>query len=137
MNQRKRKTIINNIESINMEIDYDKLAEAIVKAQNMYKLDSESIFKARSSLAKIFNMIFYTLLGCLFLAFSVSILHNSLIDNVFSCIMVSVLMFLLFLVSIKSTFESSKDKEAEAYNHFNTNVSLVALIVALVALFKG
>ena len=26
-------TVVNNIESVNMEIDYDKLAEAIVKAQ--------------------------------------------------------------------------------------------------------
>ena len=34
MRRKRRSTIINNIESVNMEIDYDKLAEAIVKANN-------------------------------------------------------------------------------------------------------
>lgn len=34
MRRKRRSTIIKNIESVNMEIDYDKLAEAIVKANN-------------------------------------------------------------------------------------------------------
>ena len=34
MRRKRRSTIIKNIESINMEIDYDKLAEAIAKANN-------------------------------------------------------------------------------------------------------
>ncbi|MBR3768624.1 MAG: hypothetical protein IKL10_10370 [Clostridia bacterium] len=31
--KKSKPTVVNNIESVNMEIDYDKLAEAIVKAQ--------------------------------------------------------------------------------------------------------
>ena len=34
MRRKRRSTIIKNIETVNMEIDYDKLAEAIVKANN-------------------------------------------------------------------------------------------------------
>lgn len=34
MRRKRRSTIIKNIESVNMEIDYGKLAEAIVKANN-------------------------------------------------------------------------------------------------------
>lgn len=34
MRRKRRSTIIKNIESVNMEIDYDKLAAAIVKANN-------------------------------------------------------------------------------------------------------
>ena len=33
MAKKQPKTVINNIDSVNIEIDYDKLAEAIVKAQ--------------------------------------------------------------------------------------------------------
>ena len=36
-NKKKRSTVINNIEQLNLEIDYDKLAEAIVKAQEKAK----------------------------------------------------------------------------------------------------
>lgn len=39
--RKRRSTIIKNIESINMEIDYDKLAEAIVKANN--KQNTENV----------------------------------------------------------------------------------------------
>lgn len=33
MAKKKQKTVVNNIDSVNIEIDYDKLAKAIVKAQ--------------------------------------------------------------------------------------------------------
>lgn len=41
MRRKRRSTIIKNIESINMEIDYDKLAEAIVKANNTENVKQE------------------------------------------------------------------------------------------------
>ena len=137
MNQRKRKTIINNIESINMEIDYEKLADAIVKAQNNAKLDSKNKLKARRFLMSEFNMLFYFFLAAILLLAICLIWMGNLNSGLFSRIIVSALFLFLTVMSVKSAFESVEDKETDAHNHFNTNVSLVALIVALIALFKG
>lgn len=48
MRRKRRSTIIKNIESVNMEIDYDKLAEAIVKANN--KQNTEPVKKEEINL---------------------------------------------------------------------------------------
>lgn len=42
MNKKKQPATINNINQLNLEIDYDKLAEAIVKAQEKTKEQKES-----------------------------------------------------------------------------------------------
>lgn len=42
--KKNNQTVVNNIESVNLDIDYDKLAEAIVKAQ---KIEKEQQFKEK------------------------------------------------------------------------------------------
>ena len=63
MAKKQPKTTINNIESINLEIDYNKLAKAIVKANqeaNIVEVDSAAKEKTKISvvLKNIFNVIF-------------------------------------------------------------------------------
>ncbi|MBO5462744.1 MAG: hypothetical protein J6A49_05460 [Clostridia bacterium] len=41
--KKNNQTVVNNIESVNVDIDYDKLAEAIVKAQN--RVDEEQSYQ--------------------------------------------------------------------------------------------
>lgn len=43
MSNSKQKPIINNIDNLNLEIDYDKLAEAIIKAEEKAKIKSEPV----------------------------------------------------------------------------------------------
>lgn len=57
--------------------------------------------------------------------------------NLFECI-VFFLMSIPILIFLFLTFrETLCDTEKEALSHFQTNISVAALIVALVALFKG
>ena len=39
--KKEKQQVINNIQELNLEIDYDKLADAIVKAQNIVKEENQ------------------------------------------------------------------------------------------------
>ncbi len=137
MNQRKRKTIINNIESINMEIDYEKLADAIVKAQKGAELKNELKVKARHISAGLVNMIFYFgLFGISFLSILL-IWEVSFWSSVTERVVATIVLSCLAVFFIVCAFESTNDKEKDSYLHLSMKVSLVSLIVSLVALFKG
>ena len=54
------KQVINNIRELNLEIDYDKLAEAIVKAQNKsQEIDEEGELEALG----LFKTIWYIIVN--------------------------------------------------------------------------
>lgn len=63
MAKKKQNTVVNNIDTVNVEIDYDKLAQAIVKANqevNMVEINSNTKEKAKISVVikNIFNVVF-------------------------------------------------------------------------------
>ena len=51
--------VINNIQELNLEIDYDKLAEAIVKANQKETLQ-QSNMKYRGIILGLFNVLVFT-----------------------------------------------------------------------------
>ena len=51
--------VINNIQELNLEIDYDKLAEAIVKAKKKEALQ-QSNMKHRGTILGLFNIYWCT-----------------------------------------------------------------------------
>ncbi len=137
MAKKKQNTVVNNIDTVNIEIDYDKLAEAIVKAQN--KTSKKSSSKLRNAALNFFNGAIYSMV---YLVAGVSIyaiwseVYPNQENSLIGCILISVIMAFIGVYAFLCQQESFKDKEAETLEYFNVNISLIALIVALIALFK-
>ena len=164
--------VINNIKELNLEIDYDKLAEAIVKSQNQlstiesYNKDShEYMYKTLSGKTKrnYFSFSIGKLVSWLFFAIGLvetylTVVYFPWINNYFynlalsqnnseffarvmgvsSVIALLIISLLLFCVLFNIAKEISKEKDRNyIISVFSGIVSFAALIVALVALFKG
>ena len=128
--------------SLNFEIDYDKLAEAMVKALKSAENDSGKNAKAnkkfRNSFFRNLNGAFYGLLGLFSILVIVSIWvryvnHNDLTLTV--CIVLSALCCYFTVVSFLCCYESMRDEYEQTISMLNTNITLIALIVAIVALY--
>ena len=148
--------VINNIRELNLEIDYDKLAEAIVKAQNEADKPLESkksfvsnsflfwialFFKVASILGIVGCMIGVAVLGLYAIDIAVWNTLNDIIANVFTLVMF-LLLFIAFAAYCIVMWRAGKEIEQEKDKNFivavfSGIVSFAALIVALVALFKG
>ena len=140
MSKNKNKpTTVNNIQELNLEIDYDKLAEAIVKAQEGAKDAKKRPSKFRANTMIVIN----TAIPITFILFAViacfTIWHEFVTNGtytVLTCIVASIFLALFIITNIVSAIEAWKDDDENAIKHFNTNVSLAALIIALIALLK-
>ena len=150
-----RKRIVNNIEKLNCEIDYDKLAEAIVKAQEKSENEANRKKKFTSgTFAMIISLAFRGVAifgGLIALAPPIAIINmaksfvwnevNAVVGNVFS-IAFAVALFVILVLYSFLLWKSAKEIETEKDRNyiisvFSGIVSFAALIVALVALFKG
>lgn len=131
--------IINNIQELNLEIDYDKLAEAIVKANKKEKTKEDKITH-RGLVVTFGNGAIY--IGLMFWVFNrivricIDSFQNGTV-NLFGCIVVFLTSIPVLIFLFLTFRETLCDTEEEALSHFNTNISVVALIVALIALLKG
>ena len=136
----------------NIEIDYDKLAEAMIKAQE--KVNSEqsivsktfslisgiflkllSIFGMMAGASLIIGLFCYTIQEMVWTSFSV------VVSNVFMAIMIVLVALILILFS-RMLFNSAKAIETEKNKQFVIAIfsgvaSFAAVLVALVALIKG
>lgn len=147
--------VINNIGEINLEIDYDKLAESIVKAQEKNENEANGKKKFTSgTFALIISLAFrgVAFLGWLIaLAMPFAIINtaksfvwnevNVVMGNVFG-IAFAVALFVVLVLYSFMLWKSAKEIETEKDRNyiisvFSGIVSFAALIVALVALFKG
>ena len=153
--KREKAQVINHIQNLNLESDYDKLAEAIVKAQESTTDTAKN--KKRYTLGTFATPLiiaFYglSILGWIFVVAVPIGVYNSWNtfhwSNVTECI--SSITILLFMLGIEATvalysillWKSAKEVEAETDRNyiismFSGVVSFAALIVALVALVKG
>lgn len=136
-------TTINNIESVNVEIDYEKLAEAIVIAQEKAEYDKnkqdKSKNKFRAFFMRFFNWVIYFCIYMFALYLAYIGIHSEVKGIMENSVKV-VLIIILLAVSIISfllQFECFKDTVKEVREHFNTNLSFVALIVAIISLLIG
>ena len=148
------KRIVNNIENLNCEIDYGKLAESIVKAQEKSENEANRKKKFTSgTFAMIISLAFrgVAILGCLIaLATTLAIINMAksfmwnevdiVMGNVFS-IAFAVALFVVLVLYSFLLWKSAKEIETEKDRNyiisvFSGIVSFAALIVALVALFK-
>lgn len=132
--------VINNIGELNLEIDYDKLAETIVKANVKIESQDTKRIGARQVLMAWCNGIIYAVLYS-YLIREIIVMWQKYAttgeSSLYMCIVYTVggasLATLLFLAHQ----ESINDSKEDTITHFNTNIALVALIAALIALVKG
>jgi len=129
-----------NITIVNNEIDYDKLAEAIVKVQNDAKNPKKNARRLRSAAMGFFNGAVYSTVYVLaglsiYAIWTESYAKQS--ASVVGCIILTAILAFIGIYAFLCQQESFQDKDSDAQEHFNVNISLIALIVAIIALFKG
>lgn len=172
--------VINNIQELNLEIDYDKLAEAIVKAINAKDASSEEMqTKPKVGIINFFRVVYYivfnrrktngtmtsTLMGgmlsfafnglalfglftliCSIICFvamltgfvwTADAILNNVVSIIYSLLIVLIVAIIsLFFRGCANEMNIEKDRNY-IVAVFSSIVSFAALIVALVALFKG
>ena len=147
--------VINNIGELNLEADYDKLAEAIVKASNKEKQQSEKKSFVSNSFAFWISLVFrfVPLFGIAASAFGLfalfkyatsvaawntgyNIIANVLVLCLVGLILLAVIGYCIIMWRAAKEIEQEKDKNF-IVAVFSGIVSFAALIVALVAIFKG
>ena len=147
--------VVNNIQELNLEINYDKLAEAIVKANSQLDAEANKSKKFTSGMFSISVFVILRVIALLgwIIAFALLIGSiNTFIEmpwndfstisgNIFQIIYsitITVLLVLYPLMLWKSAKEIETEKDRNyIISVFSGIVSFAALIVALVALFKG
>lgn len=153
-NKQKQQPQVIHIEELEIEnkvdIDYDKLAQAISKAMLMHEQEKEAVQKEtkerkkrpnrfRGSIMATANMMapiliaIFSTLSCIGMWNEYA---NEAVFELITYIKLTVLFVTIAVISVCCGIESWKDDDENAIMHFNTNVALVALIVALVALVK-
>ena len=135
---KKGKPQVINIQQLNLEIDYDKLAEAIVKAQKQTKPKKDT-GKFRSAAMSFFNGAIYSVVYvfsviCIYTTWAESYMKQN--APLIGCIILSVMLFFIGIYAFCCQQETHHDGISDAREHFNINISLIALIVSIVALFK-
>lgn len=160
-NRRKNKsnpsngTVVNNFDKldVNVEIDYDKLATAIVKAQCQAEQQQEDSIKNvvklhRSGLGVFYNLLSYvgfTICVLLVISFVVYIPTSNwtTLEDILANV-VTILMFICLVVAmwIVSRILGRSSKEVSEIHDRNLLVSLtsslvgfLALVIAVVAIF--
>ena len=147
MGNQKHRTV-NKIENLNFEIDYDKLAEAIVKAEKKAREDNSTLSKTLSGLsAFVFQLTAFA--GWAFSVLGLVAGIETFMEmwkpgNRLSAVILAVtILFLLILIVMFSIllWKSAKDIEKEkdkqfVVSVFSAIVGFTALVVALVALNK-
>ena len=147
--------VVNNIQELNLEIDYDKLAEAIVKANSQLDAEANKSKKFTSGMFSISVFVILRVIALLGWIIAFALLIGSIntfiemswndfstvAENIFQIIYsitITVLLVLYPLMLWKSAKEIETEKDRNyIISVFSGIVSFAALIVALVALFKG
>ncbi|MBR3382833.1 MAG: hypothetical protein IKG85_07350 [Clostridia bacterium] len=135
----KKPTTKNVIENLNLDIDYDKLAEAIVRAQTASEEQKSKGKKTRRSVFRFLNAFAFVLMAVLFIA-GIVLLWTTLIGatvELWVRIFATAALLLMAIIAFLCFNESLDDNYQDSIVLFTTLVSLVALIVAVIALIKA
>ena len=149
---KKQDRYIYNIDNVNVEIDYDKLAEAIVKANEkqskQYSVSSEwmkfiitPVFWCTSIASGILAVVFW-IYGCkdFLTQINTKLGEVDWVTFAVSFSMICIGFFLASLCIFTAATAKEIDKEKDRgyiATMFSNIVALVALVVSLIALVKG
>ncbi len=132
-----------NIDKVELEIDYKKLAEAIVKAQENAAKTKKRPNRMRGAIMGSLNAMLYFLVGLVSIIAIIGawIEYASTLENptryLSDYIGCTVMLVVSALLSVMCGIEAIKDNDEAAQTHFNSLIAVVALIVSLVALYRG
>ena len=147
--KKNNQTVVNNIESVNVDIDYNKFAEAIVDAQQKA---NEQYSVSRELMKFVITPVFWVLAvvcGVISIAFWCVLftsakellnVENCLLGGLNILIIVFIALFTLILTAFLTLTAKEIDKENDRNyisSIFSNVVAIVALVVALIALVKG
>lgn len=140
----KKERIINNyhIEKLEIETKFDikELAKEIVVAQEETKKIKKRPNRFIAAVMAVANATIPVLLALFAMLVCIGMWTEFATKPtriLFEYIAYTVMFIGIIIVCVCCSLEAWKDDDENAIMHFNTNVSLVALIVALVALLKG
>ena len=177
MSKKEKAAVVNNIKELNLEIDYDKLAEAIVKAQEKAKDEKTKsgtngkprFFSAiwriikgeKSKDGRFLSAPFALIISLLYRAIAIfgliaivvlcvatgmsavkvswkgwSILANIFVIGIMLVVSVTIFLYMLLFWGAANDVKHEKDKNY-VVSVFSGLVSVAALIVAIIALYKG
>ena len=122
---------------IKVDVDYDKLAKAIVKAMEKKDETVKKRTRWRNTTMKWVNGIVF--LFCFFASINVIIyIWKNRFDGSANswayCIIATIAFSILAFLSFMSQQETLIDDYSTSINHFSINISLIALLVAIYAL---
>lgn len=138
-----------NITIINNEIDYDKLAEAIIRANENTENNNQKKSKVLVSAVAVFLSVLFGILCLAAFSFSIAFIHsyfhlinqtNNLIDWSTKTIiwLFIITIFIMGLIMGVSAIEIFREKDRHfIISVFSCAVGFIALVVALIALLKG
>lgn len=130
--------VVNNIQELNLEIDYDKLAEAIIKAKKIQPSPAAKKKNFREKAMSLMNGILYAFIYVIALLCIVEVWRGfsqnpeHLVVNIFCTAVFGIFGVYAFLCQQ----EALKDNGQEAQTHFNSNIALIALILAILTFFR-
>lgn len=130
--------VINNIQELNLEIDYDKLAESMLKVHNAHASQKRKK-SLRERAISFMNGMMYSLV------YVVAVLsideiwkdYGMVQSSLISSILGTIALIFIGIYAFLCQQESLGDDGETAMNHFNSNISLIALLIAMIAFFKG
>lgn len=132
---RKKETEIH-IENVNVDIDYEKLAEAIVKAQREAEKQEGRPNRFRASMMSVLNISLYAFTFLFSVLLIVAVWKTAIDSRIVKTIYTVVFAF-TGVYSVACLCESWCDSDKRAQEHFNSNVALIAMVLALLQLLKG
>ena len=138
--KKNNQTVVNSIESVNLEVDTKKLAKAIVEAQEETKKAKNQHKSFRASFMASVNTMLFVALAAIAVITDVRMWIGFATNGtyaLFDCILYTLMFAGVVIIAILCSVESWRDNDENAIQHFNTNVSLVALIIAIIALVRG
>lgn len=152
--KKNNQTVVNNIESVNLDIDYDKLAKAIVDAQQK----ANEKYSVSSEMMKfvIVPVLWILAAVCLFIGiafFAILVKEATALTEIlkkqeYIRVLIILVEFFVSMFSFGLAFfsgfsakemDEEKDRQyvASVFSNIVALVALVALIVSLIALVKG
>lgn len=135
MKKRIKRTVV-----VKTEIDYEKLAVAIIEAQNKVTEKASSSRKFREAGMSFFNgsvyAFLYGLIGYLVYALWNNV-HVETSMAFYKEVFLSIILAFIGIYAFLCQQESLRDTGTEIHKHFNNIVPFAALILTLVTLFRG
>lgn len=123
--------------TVDVNVDYEKLAKEIIQAQQEAERQKTRPNRFRGSIMSGINAVLYGVISLFSGLMVISVWMASIDADTFTKVLYTILFAFVAVSCGACAAESMKDTDENAQQHFNTNITLIALIVALVALVKG